>query len=322
MPGTTSTDWPLGYPTRIVPWRRCHRRRDDAAEQCRDERGDKEHDQIIADPVEHRRGGRVRRRWHRSRRRRTSPEFPRRSDLASGLDDPEPRQQRHQHRDDKREPAQQLVPAPHAQPEMQAEHRVAPRDKKDELLPQPDAGCLDEIDPQQIRIISGIGAEPVVADAGAHDMAHQQQRDRKAERQLRPFGRKQPQRAALPQRAQRQKIMDCETAVEQHLHRRQRPERGEKAQPLRHRRQRHQTDRMVQQVRRDIGQHEQPGGEPQPTAHVQGLRRPADAVLFFLFAAGGRDHLAQRVDADGARHDLVADHEAGVPRMSSAAASW
>ena len=69
--------------------------------------------------------------------------------------------------------------------------------------------------------------------------------------------------------------MDGKAAVKQHLHRRQRPEPGDAAQHPPHRRDRYQTGGMVQQMHRDIGQHDEPGGEPQLAAHIRVLRRPA-----------------------------------------------
>ena len=64
-----------------------------------------------------------------------------RRDLAAGLDHAEQRQHRHQHRDDQRQRLDALVPRPHPQPEMQPDHRVAPRDDEHEhlLIRQPAA---------------------------------------------------------------------------------------------------------------------------------------------------------------------------------------
>ena len=76
----------------------------------------------------------------------------------------------------------------HPQPEMQADHRVRPGDDQDQHLQIAVIGRPDEIDPQQIGVVADIGVEEIVGDAGADDVADEQERDRKAEHDLAQLG--------------------------------------------------------------------------------------------------------------------------------------
>ena len=110
-----------------------------------------------------------------------------RRDMAAGLKNAEQRQDRHEHRDGKRQLAIATIPGPHPQPEMQPDHRVAPGDDQHGQLDQTQGGRADEIDPQDKAVIVDARAEEVVRDADVDDMPQKQQRDREAEHQLGEF---------------------------------------------------------------------------------------------------------------------------------------
>ena len=183
---------------------------------------------------------------------------------------PSKRQHRDEHRDDERQRLQPRIPGPHPQPEMQADHRVSPGDDQDQHLQVAVLGRPDEIDPQQISVVADIGVEKIVGDAGADDMAGEQDRDREAEDDLAQLGDAQPQAPPLPQRPQCQRVMDEKAAVEQRLRRPVRPDPEDVPQHILHRLERDQADRMVEQMHRHIGEHHQAAKE----AAVAGSSKP------------------------------------------------
>ena len=140
---------------------------------------------------------------------------------------------------------------------MQADHRMRPGDDQNQHLQVAVLGNADEIDPQQVSVVAGIGMEEVVGDSRADDMAGEQDRNGKAEDDLAELGRAQPQAPPLPQCPQRQPVMDEEAAVEQHLRRAVRPDAEDVPQHVFHRLERDEADGMVEEMHRHIGEHHQ-----------------------------------------------------------------
>jgi hypothetical protein len=150
---------------------------------------------------------------------------------------------------------------------MQSDHRVAPGDDQHSQLDHAEPGRADRVDPQHETVIVEADVEKIGRDANVDDVLEEQQRDREAEHQLRPFRSAQPQAAALPQCPQCQRVMHGEAAVEQHLHRPLRPQHYDPAQGPLHCRERDQAHRMVEQMHRHVGQHHQAAREAQPPDH-------------------------------------------------------
>ena len=101
---------------------------------------------------------------------------------------------------------------------------MSPSDHQGQQLQRTVLGRADEIDPQQIGVVAGIGVEEIVGDPGPDDVAGEQDRDGKAEHDLAELGSAQPQAAPLPQRPQRQPVMGDEAAIEEYLRRAVRPD--------------------------------------------------------------------------------------------------
>src|SRR5216683_1839696 len=108
--------------------------------------------------------------------------------LATGFDHAEQGQNRNKHRDDESRRLQPSVPGPDAKPEMQADHRVSPSDDQNQHLQVAVLGNADEIEPQQVSVVTGIGVEKIVGYAGSDNMTGEQDRDRKAEDDLAQLG--------------------------------------------------------------------------------------------------------------------------------------
>src|SRR5437763_4194827 len=94
---------------------------------------------------------------------------------------------------------------------------MRPGDDQNQHLQVAVRGNADEIEPQQVSVVAGVGMEEDVGDSRADDMAREQDRNGKSEDDLAKLGRAQPQASPLPQRPQGKPRMDDKAAVEQHL---------------------------------------------------------------------------------------------------------
>ena len=126
---------------------------------------------------------------------------------------------------------------------------------------------MDKIDPEKIEVIKVVGSEEVVGDAGAGDVMGEQYRDRETEHDLGQLAGAQAQGAPLPQRPQRQRVMNQKAAVEQRLRRRVRPEPEDPGEHPVHGAERDQADGMVREMHRHIGEHHQTRTKPQSPDH-------------------------------------------------------
>ncbi len=188
-------------------------------------------------------------------------------DLPAGFDRTEQRQDRDEHREDEGRRLQPCVPGPDPEPKVQTDHRVRPGDHQGQQLQHAMFGQADEIDPQEIDVVAAVGVEEIVRDAGADDVAGEEDRNGKAQHNLGELGAPQPQAPPLPQRPQRQRVMDEETAIEQRLRRSIRPDSEDVPQHVFHRLERYQADGVVEEMHRHIGEHRQARKKPHSTNH-------------------------------------------------------
>ena len=118
---------------------------------------------------------------------------------------------------------------------------------------------------QQDIGVAVLGLEELMIEPRGQHMVGQQRDRREAQDQLQRLGPADPGQApVVVERPQRQQVVDGERAVQQHGCRHVAPCRQEPAPPLLHRFQRPQPKRMVEQVRKHIGEQHQPGHQPRP----------------------------------------------------------
>src|SRR5476649_157532 len=117
--------------------------------------------------------------------------------------------------------------------------------------------------------------EIIVGYTRADEMQRAERNDRGAQRVLRPFPRRERQRAAAEQRPQGDTDMKQQRAVEQDLSRQALPDIHEPDAPCLERAQRDEAQRVVEQMRGDVGEKDVARPEAQASDHGTTSTMPA-----------------------------------------------
>ena len=127
---------------------------------------------------------------------------------------------------------------------------------RDHVLPQ------HPISEQRCCIVDGIAAIDPSRQPHHAEMTCQPERDAQAQKQLRDFGDGVAKMAALIERPQAERKMDCGRGVECDVDDRNSPPPDVKREPLFHQRIGNIAERMIEKMRENVGEHHQPAGEP------------------------------------------------------------
>src|SRR5262249_10295703 len=132
-----------------------------------------------------------------------------------------------------------------------------------------------------------------VGDARLENVVGEEKGNRESQHELGRFGERHLQRAAQPQRPERQTVMGGKGAVEKNAAKRRRPVLVDLDERGIHRLDRNEAQAVVDEVRRHVRQHDEPRGQPKPPDHAVHLRscfkpRPRALLLPNEALAGGR----------------------------------
>ncbi len=138
-----------------------------------------------------------------------------------------------------------------------------------------------------------VDTEPLVDDAGADDMAHQQERDQKAEPDLGGLPGGHAQTAASPELVNDQSDVGEQRAVEQHRAGQAAPDRDEDHPTGLHGGERVDAERMIDQMARREQHQDQAGGQAQPGGQIRARTHLGHSTYD---ARGGRPPSAAVID--------------------------
>jgi hypothetical protein len=206
---------------------------------------------------------------------------------APGIDEPEQRQHGQQDRAPEQQRPHARIPRPQAQPEVDADAPVRPRDEQDDALAQAEIGPEVPEAERHARVRIDLAIQQI-GHACAHDVAGEQDGNREPERELGGLPCGHPPGAPPVDRPERRRDVDEEGGVERDGAERIAPEREEPEPSGFHGLERHEAERVVHQVGRDIG--EQDTARPEPESAAPSLHARRALAHRWLGARG--DHQA------------------------------
>ena len=188
--------------------------------------------------------------------------------FAGALKDPEQRQHRQQHGNSEQRRGKAAVAGPLAEPEMNSQAAMRPRDEQHSHLPPAIERHEGKINRQHV-VVAARHVECRVHVAPGRPVMQQQREDRKAEDEARQFTCPHAETAPRVERPQGEREMDRECAVERDRADRAVPNRIVDPRAPLHRVEGEVAQRMHGQMQREIGEHDQAGGEPEtPIRHL------------------------------------------------------
>jgi hypothetical protein len=164
------------------------------------------------------------------------------------------------------------VPGFEAQPEPQPDHGVHPGDHQHRELKAAAQRIGHEIRVQHARVVTDIGAIESVGDARLENVVGEEKGNRESQHELGRFGDWHLERAAQPQRPERQAVMNGKGAVEKNAAEGRRPVLVDLHERAIHRLDRNEAQAVVDEVGRHVCQHDEPRGQPKPPDHAVHLR--------------------------------------------------
>src|SRR5207302_6685599 len=129
------------------------------------------------------------------------------------------------------------------------------------------------------RVIADIGAIEGVGDARLEDVISEEKGNRKSQDELGRFGERHLERAAQPERPERQAVMGREGAVEEDAAEQRGPILVDVLERAIHDLDRDETQAVVDEVGRHVCEHDESRSQPQPPDHTFHPRSSVTALI-------------------------------------------
>ena len=132
---------------------------------------------------------------------------------------------------------------------------------------------------QHGRVIADIGAIEGVGDARLEDVISEEKGNRKSQDELGRFGERHLERAAQPERPERQAVMGREGAIEEDAAEQRGPILVDVLERTIHDLDRDEAQTVVDEVGRHVCEHDESRSQPQPPDHTFHPRSPVTALI-------------------------------------------